>query len=1227
MGNTGTSTTKNSDSRRSLKKKKQKKKKNKHKKSKSPPPSKEKRNNPIDTMIPTDNSPPPAHPKLKHTGASQSQNDLHLQEQSKLSHPDTIRESQSAPSPDTTPQPQWSSMSDQYIIEQIRDLCADNKISVINIDTIARQYLFDAMRASPADKERINHIITELCRQEGYGHQLSIVDETETSDAKESNELSFDELTPSTYIKKQNELTVTEEYLNLQSQYWVSMQPLLKKHTRKTLLEQCANHNCPGILNMKQSANGQSRNVKEIARVLFKYCQSVQRIDCLLSLYHKLMKSKTLWRNVAMGPLLRCHGDIYTHQQIFNDFLHIKMHHIDRDKQLAIANANDQNIATILHDKFCTLYECDGIKDGLPSCAAFRRHYRDRADRGAEREMFHLIENEDNMKSLKIRNEKEWVLQEECDKIHSYFLHSTIEFPNTDVETRTKQTEHVYTNTNHEILVSAAIEEKSNQKVDQIAESASGRSFSAMVLLRDDQRNASLAVTKSNSDRTHLTIEQKQALASPKPLGAVSSNSSHVTANPSKTPDDVASSTSDTEEALDEKNKTSDQEGKGYVGQREDQRWLDEMDKINKDRKATDEKTTDEEVYRLLVENMGVFRWQSAHGFRTGQNRGLAHLKPKWKNVKEEALNNSYSKASIDNWNSTLRKSKIFYQSFGRRRIKTLYNGVFIDEVTNITANWQQGQSITLTEIVILKLYTDFDKLQHELKKCFRWETIAFVLAKHEETESDTNDMIRDKDAQMKADLENRLREFFHWRVGLLQVLNKYGQKIDQHTMVLYHGVNAKMILNPAETMAFYGPLSTTSSYHVAKTFATAKGMVLKITSQYPRLDFCRAFDASLISDYPEEQEYLIGFLYMRVLEVRTRPITTNIMDPELWKKAPLASKMRVVFFAIHLFGEQMFSMSGHLEYYLVEFLKCLRKDCCSRKTELTPTQRESFLSFLCCRIAKHDKSLTRESDWKKLKPDKERQKEEQILRILWNKFESFRLKPNFKRAIKIDMISESLKQFLLKKDKNDNKDIAGKYKYRVSFTNLLQIFENLEEVHYINSYRFDDDVLRELITTLIKQNTESALWRSSQPFLPQSNSSDTPDPIANTTAKRSHATHSNYSVDVTDKIHDRIRNNIKPKDSKHFLNKIVFVYYDYEDKKDNKNEPLGYPEDGDKFFHPKGLDPTCVETLKDLGWTIKHGKNGRIGYKIRIQKKSRHETRQSFANFKKDSVRLLPLK
>eukprot|EP01083_Nonionella_stella_P072597 195783_1 len=78
---------------------------------------------------------------------------------------------------------------------------------------------------------------------------------------------------------------------------------------------------------------------------------------------------------------------------------------------------------------------------------------------------------------------------------------------------------------------------------------------------------------------------------------------------------------------------------------------------------------------------------------------------------------------------------------------------------------------------------------------------------------------------------------------------------------MLYHGVNQKMILNPSATQSFDGPLSTTSSYQVAATFAKSRGMILSITSQFPRLQMCKAFDASIISGYPAEQEWLIAHL------------------------------------------------------------------------------------------------------------------------------------------------------------------------------------------------------------------------------------------------------------------------------------------------------------------------------------------------------------------------------
>ena len=66
---------------------------------------------------------------------------------------------------------------------------------------------------------------------------------------------------------------------------------------------------------------------------------------------------------------------------------------------------------------------------------------------------------------------------------------------------------------------------------------------------------------------------------------------------------------------------------KTYPGKQEDKTWLEKFE--------TGEQMQGGNGYRLLVQHMGIFRWQSAHGFRTGQNRGLMHLKPKFKNVKE----------------------------------------------------------------------------------------------------------------------------------------------------------------------------------------------------------------------------------------------------------------------------------------------------------------------------------------------------------------------------------------------------------------------------------------------------------------------------------------------------------------------------------------------------------------------------------------------------------------
>ncbi len=118
-------------------------------------------------------------------------------------------------------------------------------------------------------------------------------------------------------------------------------------------------------------------------------------------------------------------------------------------------------------------------------------------------------------------------------------------------------------------------------------------------------------------------------------------------------------------------------------------------------------------------------------------------------------------------------------------------------------------------------MYTDYDKLQFKLKRCFRYNK---------------------NDNKYTYKLTKRLSDFYHWRVGLIIVLNKFGCRVfdKDNNIDLLHGVNCKMLINFHPTLSFY----------VAKTFATSKGMVLKVKSAYKRLNYCKAFDASLLNDF-----------------------------------------------------------------------------------------------------------------------------------------------------------------------------------------------------------------------------------------------------------------------------------------------------------------------------------------------------------------------------------------
>ena len=469
-----------------------------------------------------------------------------------------------------------------------------------------------------------------------------------------------------------------------------------------------------------------------------------------------------------------------------------------------------------------------------------------------------------------------------------------------------------------------------------------------------------------------------------------------------------------------------------------------------------------------------------------------------------------------------------------------------------------------MQEIVTLKLYTDFDKLQFALKKCFRFETIEDIIGNHykkpynemsEEEKKQQADDIKQKqeiNEKNRRDLMERLSQFYHWRGGLLIVLNKFGTKLNhQNDRVLFHGVNAKMIIKPSQTFAFSGPLSTTSSYHVARTFATAKGMVLKLTSHFPRLNYCNAFNVSLINDHPEKQEWIVGFIYLRLLEVTTTNIKARL------DKIPYSLWKREQFFAMSLFNEQIFSMSKHLERILAQYLSTNRKECCANKDNIKYKQQsiafgqnldEQKMCQELCWYANHGNDTSRHDHLK-------------ILALLWKKFEQFR----GKQRIKFDVVSNYLQRFFMEEIDQDIKEEkdqdAAKIKWTISFDEITTVYPYVQEIHFINNFKFDEHVLKRLIAQ-IKKDKE----REKQQKI---NNND-----------------------------DQKQNQENSKGIK----KIAFLYYDYNKENDN-NQPANPRIFKDPYLIEKEF-PNEWKELLDLGWTIKHKKNGKAGYELRIFKK-----------------------
>jgi len=564
----------------------------------------------------------------------------------------------------------------------------------------------------------------------------------------------------------------------------------------------------------------------------------------------------------------------------------------------------------------------------------------------------------------------------------------------------------------------------------------------------------------------------------------------------------------------------------GCIAERGDVQWMNSSIQDLDPSKPSNELP----IYDKLVDNMGIYRYQKSAGMPMELMKALSHLNPKYNNIKEEVLNNPYTPISADNWNQTLRKAKIFYNSFTRRSIRTQSDGFYEDMLLKHREDWVKGEDCTLQDVVVLKLYTDFDDLQFELKKCFRWTEDSDI--KHQLHESSDqfskqkavknavpansqkgrpaiNPLRRTStgtvgntrapthfkgqssmmdvsalamvsgnfkgsraETEHQQDLVQRLEAFYHWRLAVMVFIDKFSSL--DHKKPVYFGVNQRMILDPTPTLSYFGPVSTSKSYHVATTFAKAKGMVLEVSSMYPRLGMCKGFNASLMSDYPEEQEYLLGHIYMRILKVGIQLKEEDYFN--------VATKVRLAFFAIHLFQRQIFSMDHHLEHLLDAFL-CLQVfNCASNNNNNNHNARDLFAAVLEKDRNRFYQFLSTIFERKKKKQplkvmppgvikmgDKEKERSNHLFYILIKKFQHFCAFPNRRQIVKIDCISEGLRPYFLDSIGRPHID----QQWIVSFDKVLFLYPNLKQIHFLNLYKFDNAALEKLIAAVQRKDCQ----------------------------------------------------------------------------------------------------------------------------------------------------------
>eukprot|EP01083_Nonionella_stella_P257523 881383_1 len=291
-------------------------------------------------------------------------------------------------------------------------------------------------------KERILYILDEIQRQDvgetHTGPPSDKVIETKTQDyyynSESYSKQTDSQLTPSKEkerLLQVQELKRTNAYQTIMDLYQPQLQSLLRHKnnsykTKPELFLECGNKQCKLQIDITPF---ECQNTTDAVS-----CEPLKRLEVMLAVYKELKEQDTLWRKVPIADILYV-KDLYGYQQLCNDWLHVKIVHIDGDPDKDTPNAMARRLCTRYAEN--PKWSCSH----LSNCAGYQRHYRDRTNDQLEQQLYFRRSVRATLnKTERILNNKDIVYQQECDKIHSFLLHSTIKWGTSLNRTKFKPT-------------------------------------------------------------------------------------------------------------------------------------------------------------------------------------------------------------------------------------------------------------------------------------------------------------------------------------------------------------------------------------------------------------------------------------------------------------------------------------------------------------------------------------------------------------------------------------------------------------------------------------------------------------------------------------------------------------------------------------------------------------------------------------------------------------------